>query len=103
MAEVSAGFDDDGGYAFGDEVLHLIDLAADIALGVLELDLDAGRRLGLCGHRFADIGQEVVVEQGHRDADAGIGRHGGGGEDQSRDAGEKDALHWMFLPFCFMF
>src|SRR3954470_6095915 len=89
--------DDDGGYAFGDEVLHLIDLAADIGLGILELDFDAGHGFGLCGHGFADVGQEVVIEQRHRDADAGIGRHGGRGENERRDASGKYALHWMFL------
>jgi hypothetical protein len=79
------GIDDDRLHAGCDEILDLVELAADIVLRIFDLQLDALLGLGVVLHGVAQDGQEIVVEQGHRYAD--ILRMCGGAHAQREQAG----------------
>jgi hypothetical protein len=109
VAEVSAAFDDDGVHALGDEVLHLAHLPADVALRVLELDLDVAHGAGLLLDGVVDLHQEQVLEARQRHADLdGLGHGRRGAEQRCRAGGQQmgaghgvlslDAFSCSFVP-----
>ncbi len=63
------GVDDDRIDAAGDEVLHLAQLLADVALGILDLQVDLADLAGPGLHGVRDLDQELVGGARHRDAD----------------------------------
>src|SRR5215472_3458876 len=86
------GIDDDRIHLLRNEILHLVELPADIVLGVFELDVDI-ELLRPRLHAGAHDGEEVVIEQRHGNADRGGLR---GSTEQRQRAGEereRDASH----------
>ena len=86
---------DDRVNARGDEVVDLVQLLGDVVLRILDLHLQAGR-IGLRLDAVAQHGQEVVVEQRHRHADAV--RHGGRAHQRGQARSKKRLFH-VSLPW----